>query len=80
MIETPTFIFMARPKQKHQWDTVSKYGQTVKVILGEVPAQRIINSARLWNKRKWPAVELKVKVRAQTFVLFEVVQPKLDGI
>jgi len=68
----PTFTFTSIFKQRMQWDAVSQYGQTIKVILGEgQTAARVINSSKLWNKKMSPRIRLKLVLRAQTFLLFE---------
>lgn len=79
MIQKPTFTLKALPESRIQWDAVTKYGQTVKVIMADGrTSQHVLTSAQLWNKKMHPKIRLECRVKAQTFLIFEAV-PCLEG-
>jgi hypothetical protein len=79
LIQPCTYNFIARPYKHYQWDEIRSYGQTAKVIFEGVTASAVMQSLRNWNKKMHPYIELKVKVRAQTFLIVEAVQPDVDS-
>jgi len=80
MIQPCTFNFIARSKSRYQWDALSDIGQTVKIILDGVPHARVVASVYRWNKKVHPKFKLKLKVKAQTFMIYELVQVAIDNI
>lgn len=73
MIQKTTFTFRAEPGYRIPWDAMTQYGQTAKVILSPRRSfERVQASAWSWG-RKDPSRGLKLILRAQTFVIFELV-------
>lgn len=75
MVERTTFTFVAKPKRKLPWDAVSEPGQTVKVILEGQKRGAVLNSAYRWNMKMRDKLELRCKLKAQSFVILEAFRP-----
>jgi hypothetical protein len=75
-IEPCTFNFKASLSRSLPWDAVTQAGQTVKVILDGKKHRNVMNSVSHWNRKMDGKLRLILKVRAQTFMIYEAIIPE----
>jgi len=75
-IEPCTFNFKASLSRPLPWDAVTQAGQTVKVTLDGKKHRSVMNSVSRWNRKMDGRLKLILKVRAQTFLIYEAILPE----